>query len=92
MNSLEALAVAARDGAHIVHVPSWQAEADLAAGHLVRRRAGGSSIAPDVSAVAAGFAEDQGLRRLSGRAQARHRFARRQPMNRTNIQFLNNAK
>jgi DNA-binding transcriptional LysR family regulator len=36
MNSLEALAVAARDGAHIVHVPSWQAEADLAAGHLVR--------------------------------------------------------
>jgi hypothetical protein len=48
-------------------VPSWQAEADLAAGHWCglladtsRRRA----IAPDVSAVAAGFAEDQGLRRL----------------------------
>jgi hypothetical protein len=62
MNSLEALAVAARDGAHIVHVPSGQAEADLAAGHLGaaarRLRAGASSISPDVSAVAAGFAED----------------------------------
>jgi DNA-binding transcriptional LysR family regulator len=33
MNSLDALATA---GAGIVRVPSWQAEADLAAGHLVR--------------------------------------------------------
>ena len=36
MNSLEALAAAAKEGAGIVRVPSWQAEADLAAGHLVR--------------------------------------------------------
>ena len=35
MNSLDALA-AAKEGAGIVRVPSWQAEADLAAGHLVR--------------------------------------------------------
>jgi DNA-binding transcriptional LysR family regulator len=36
MNSLDALATAAKDGAGIVRVPSWQAEADLAAGRLVR--------------------------------------------------------
>ena len=36
MNSLDALATAAKEGAGIVRVPSWQAEADLAAGHLVR--------------------------------------------------------
>jgi len=36
MNSLDALAAAAKEGAGIVRVPSWQAEADLAAGHLVR--------------------------------------------------------
>jgi DNA-binding transcriptional LysR family regulator len=36
MNSLDALATAAKQGAGIVRVPSWQAEADLAAGHLVR--------------------------------------------------------
>ena len=35
MNSLDAPA-AAKKGAGIVRVPSWQAEADLAAGHLVR--------------------------------------------------------
>ena len=34
MNSLDALAAAAKEGAGIVRVPSWQAEADLAAGHL----------------------------------------------------------
>ena len=32
MNSLDALAAAAKEGAGIVRVPSWQAEADLAAG------------------------------------------------------------
>ncbi len=32
MNSLEALATAAREGAGVVRVPSWQVEADLAAG------------------------------------------------------------
>jgi DNA-binding transcriptional LysR family regulator len=36
MNSLDALAAAAKEGAGIVRVPSWQAEADLASGHLVR--------------------------------------------------------
>jgi DNA-binding transcriptional LysR family regulator len=36
MNSLDALASAAKEGAGIVRVPAWQAEADLAAGHLVR--------------------------------------------------------
>ena len=36
MNSLDALATAAKEGAGIVRVPSWQAEADLAAGRLVR--------------------------------------------------------
>jgi DNA-binding transcriptional LysR family regulator len=36
MNSLDALAAAAKEGAGIVRVPSWQAEADLAAGRLVR--------------------------------------------------------
>jgi DNA-binding transcriptional LysR family regulator len=36
MNSLDALAAAAKEGAGIVRVPSWQVEADLAAGHLVR--------------------------------------------------------
>jgi DNA-binding transcriptional LysR family regulator len=36
MNSLDALATAAKEGAGIVRVPAWQAEADLAAGHLVR--------------------------------------------------------
>ena len=36
MNSLDALAAAAKEGAGIGWVPSWQAEADLAAGHLVR--------------------------------------------------------
>jgi DNA-binding transcriptional LysR family regulator len=40
MNGLDALAVAAKEGAGIVRVPSWQAEADLAAGHLVRPLAG----------------------------------------------------
>ncbi|XSC44305.1 LysR substrate-binding domain-containing protein [Bradyrhizobium sp. RDT10] len=35
MNSLDALAAAAREGAGIVRVPSWQAESDLAAGRLV---------------------------------------------------------
>ena len=36
MNSLEGLAAAAKEGAGIVRVPSWQAEPDLAAGRLVR--------------------------------------------------------
>lgn len=36
MNSLEALATVAKEGAGIVRVPSWQVEADLAAGRLVR--------------------------------------------------------
>jgi DNA-binding transcriptional LysR family regulator len=36
MNSLDALAAAAKEGAGVVRVPSWQADADLAAGHLVR--------------------------------------------------------
>jgi DNA-binding transcriptional LysR family regulator len=36
MNSLDALAAAAKEGAGIVRVPSWQVEANLAAGHLVR--------------------------------------------------------
>jgi len=36
MNSLDALAAAAKEGAGIVRVPSWQVEADLAAGRLVR--------------------------------------------------------
>jgi DNA-binding transcriptional LysR family regulator len=36
MNSLDALATAAKEGAGIVRVPSWQAETDLAAGRLVR--------------------------------------------------------
>jgi DNA-binding transcriptional LysR family regulator len=39
MNSLEALAATMRKGAHIKQAPSWQAGADLAAGHLVRRLA-----------------------------------------------------
>ncbi|MBR0755202.1 LysR family transcriptional regulator [Bradyrhizobium jicamae] len=36
MNSLDALAAAAREGAGIVRVPSWQVEADLTGGSLVR--------------------------------------------------------
>jgi DNA-binding transcriptional LysR family regulator len=36
MNSLDALATAAKEGAGIARVPSWQAETDLAAGRLVR--------------------------------------------------------
>ncbi|ANW05071.1 hypothetical protein LMTR13_37985 [Bradyrhizobium icense] len=32
MNSLDALAATAREGANIVRLPSWQAGADLAAG------------------------------------------------------------
>ncbi|MCK1515595.1 hypothetical protein IVB22_24175 [Bradyrhizobium sp. 190] len=36
MNSLDTLAAAAKEGAGIGRVPSWQARADLAAGHLVR--------------------------------------------------------
>lgn len=36
MNSLDALVGAARDGAGIVRVPSWQVEEDLAAGRLRR--------------------------------------------------------
>jgi hypothetical protein len=68
MNSLDALATVAKEGAGIVRVPSWQVEADLAAGRRPpgstagRLRAGASSIASDVSTVAAGFAEDHGLR------------------------------
>jgi len=40
MNSLDALVGAARGGAGIVRVPSWQVEADLAAGRLQRLLAG----------------------------------------------------
>ena len=40
MNSLDALVGAAREGAGIVRVPSWQVEADLAAGRLQRLLAG----------------------------------------------------
>ncbi|WGS20930.1 substrate binding domain-containing protein [Bradyrhizobium sp. ISRA464] len=36
MNSPDALACAARDGAGIVRVPSWQVASDLAAGRLQR--------------------------------------------------------
>ncbi|MFB9266245.1 LysR substrate-binding domain-containing protein [Bradyrhizobium erythrophlei] len=36
MNSLDALVGAAKDGAHIVRVPSWLVEADVAAGRLQR--------------------------------------------------------
>ena len=36
MNGLDALATAAKEGAGIVRVPWWQAEADLAAGRRVR--------------------------------------------------------
>ncbi|WP_229186901.1 LysR family transcriptional regulator [Bradyrhizobium oropedii] len=36
MNSLEALLAAARDGAGIVRVPSWQVQSDLASGRLQR--------------------------------------------------------
>jgi len=36
MNSLDALAAAAKEGAGIGRVPSWQVEADLAADRLVR--------------------------------------------------------
>ena len=36
MNSLDALAAAAKEGAGMMRVRSWQAEADPAAGHLVR--------------------------------------------------------
>ena len=36
MNSPDALAAAAKEGAGLGWVPSWRAEADLAAGHLVR--------------------------------------------------------
>jgi len=57
---------------------------------------GTGAIAPDVSAVAAGFAEDQGLRRLSCRALARRRSVWRtsphRPINRIIIQFFNRAK
>jgi DNA-binding transcriptional LysR family regulator len=36
INSLDALVLAARDGAGLVRVPSWQVEADLASGTLMR--------------------------------------------------------
>jgi DNA-binding transcriptional LysR family regulator len=36
MNSLEALISAAREGAGIVHVPSWQVQSDLTSGRLQR--------------------------------------------------------
>ena len=36
MNSLEALVAAARDGAGIVRVPSWQVQSDIASGRLQR--------------------------------------------------------
>jgi DNA-binding transcriptional LysR family regulator len=84
MNSLDALAAVAKGGAGIVRVPSWQAESDLAAGDLVRLLAeyepAPAPFAPDVSTVAAGFAEDQGLPRPSRRALARHRSSRHSPM------------
>jgi hypothetical protein len=40
MNNRDALAVTAKEGAGIVRVPSWQAQAGLAAGHLARLFAG----------------------------------------------------
>jgi DNA-binding transcriptional LysR family regulator len=36
MNRLDLLAAAAKEGAGIVRVPSWQAQAGLAAGRLAR--------------------------------------------------------
>ena len=36
MNSLDALPTAAKEGAGMARGPSWQAESDLAAGHLLR--------------------------------------------------------
>jgi DNA-binding transcriptional LysR family regulator len=40
MNNRDALAFTAKEGAGIVRVPSWQAQAGLAAGHLARLFAG----------------------------------------------------
>ena len=62
MNCLDALATAAKGGAGIVRVPCWQAEADLAAGRLVRLLADYEPAPVHcicVPAVAAGFAEDR---------------------------------
>jgi hypothetical protein len=88
-----------KEGAGTVRVPSGQAEADPAAGrpvHPARRlRTGSDAVAPDVSAVAAGFPEDQGLRRLPHRALARRRSVQRaaqESINRIIIQFLNRAR
>jgi hypothetical protein len=100
MNSLDALAAAAKEGAGIVRVPSLAGRGRPgrrppgAGAH--RFRAGASAIAPDVSAVAAGFAEDQGLRRLPRRTLARRRSIWRAAAggqrNRIVIQFFNRAK
>jgi hypothetical protein len=91
------LPTAAKEGVGIVRVPSWQAEADLADGHLVRLRlrTRSGTAAPDVSAIAARL-----LRRSAPsstylverwRGVDAFGFPPRPPMNRTNIQFFNRA-
>jgi hypothetical protein len=61
MNSLDALAAAAKEGAGIGHVRRGPVEAGLAAGHPVRlladRKPGASTVAPD------GFSRHGRLRR-----------------------------
>jgi hypothetical protein len=80
----------------IGRVPSWQVEADLAAGHLVRLLADDAPapvpLHPDVSAVAAGFAEDQDLRWGAGAASIGSTQGPRREINRIIVQFLNHAK
>ena len=99
MNSLEAPAAAAK-GRRRHRAGAVVAGRDRPGrrppGAAARRlRAGAGAIAPDVSAVAAGFAEDQGLRRLPHRALARRRSvqrAARESIKRIIVQFLNRAR
>ena len=99
MNSLDAPA-AAKEGAGIVRVPSWQAEADLAAGHLVRR------LADDEPAPVPLHLMFQPSRLASPKIRAFVGYLverwrgidpfgaqpPRRPINRINIQFLNRAR
>lgn len=63
VNSLDALVTAAKGGAGIVQVPSWQVEADLTlAAHSARPRAEADAAASVVSAFPAGIAKEQDIR------------------------------
>jgi len=98
MNSPDALAATAMEGAGIVRRPSWRAEVDLAAGHLVRLFAEHEPAPVPLHLMfqPCGWPRRRsGLRRLPRRALARRRSvqrAARESINRIIVQFLNRAK